>query len=56
MALSMERANHVKQALVDKGIDAARIKTKAFGSKNLAEQTKEAAEANRRVAVRIMGG
>ena len=56
MVLSQERVDAVKNYLVEKGINARRIKTKAFGGTRplIKEETLEASELNRRVEVRIL--
>lgn len=56
MKLSQDRVNAVKNYLVAKGIDAVRIKTKAFGGTQPVskEATPEARRLNRRVEVRIL--
>ncbi|MCH8231898.1 MAG: OmpA family protein [Bacteroidetes bacterium] len=56
MKLSQDRVNAVKNYLVVKGIDAVRIKTKAFGGTQPVskEATPEARRLNRRVEVRIL--
>ncbi|HHL53046.1 MAG TPA: OmpA family protein [Flammeovirgaceae bacterium] len=57
LALSQQRVDAVKAYLVEKGIDAKRIETKAFGgSQPLVKSTNAAERAvNRRVEVRIIG-
>jgi outer membrane protein OmpA-like peptidoglycan-associated protein len=52
--LSQQRANAVKDALVEKGIDASRLKAKGYGEKNPVEASDSETDANRRVAVRIV--
>ena len=49
--LSLARANAVKQYLVDKGINAARITTKGLGPDNpiASNKTKEGRQKNRRI-------
>jgi OmpA-OmpF porin, OOP family len=56
LKLSEERVNAVKKYLVAKGIDAKRIKTKAFGGTRplSTEDTPEAHRLNRRVELRIL--
>lgn len=56
LELSEKRVLAVKDYLVSKGINKARIKTKAFGgTKPLSkEDTPEAHAANRRVEVRVL--
>lgn len=56
LALSEKRVIAVKDYLISKGIQKARVKTKAFGgSKPLSrEDTPEAHAANRRVEVRVL--
>jgi len=52
--VSQERADSVRQALIDKGVDAKRIEAKGYGEENLVQETEAASEVNRRVAVRII--
>ena len=56
MRLSGERAEAVKDYLVDTGISKRRIKTEAFGNTRLVsrEDTPEARRQNRRVEVRVI--
>ena len=56
MELSGERAESIKDYLVDVGITKKRIKTKAFGNTRLIshEDTSESRQQNRRVEVRVM--
>lgn len=56
MRLSGERAEAVKDYLVDTGISRRRIKTKAFGNTHLVsrEDTPEARRQNRRVEIRVI--
>jgi len=52
--LSEERAKGVRDALIDKGIDASRIVAKGYGEANPIDTMNPESEANRRVAVRII--
>jgi outer membrane protein OmpA-like peptidoglycan-associated protein len=54
--LSQERADAVRQALIDKGVDASRIEAKGYGEKQPAVKTAGASAENRRVAARIIAG
>lgn len=56
MALSQERVDAVKAYLVQKRVNARRIKTKAFGGTHplVRESSIQASEINRRVEVRIL--
>jgi len=56
MALSQERVDNVKRYLASKGVEKARIKTKAFGGTKplLNANTPEARIKNRRVEMRIL--
>ena len=56
MELSQQRVDAVKSYLVGKGINAKRIKIKAFGGTQplIKESSIEASEVNRRVEVRIL--
>ena len=56
MQLSGERAEAIKDYLVDQGIRRRRIKTKAFGNTQLVsrEDTFESRQRNRRVEVRVL--
>lgn len=56
MELSEERVEAVKKYLVSKGVDKARVKTKAFGGTKPASKLKtpEARELNRRVEMRVL--
>jgi len=56
MVLSQERVDAVKAYIIGKGINARRIKTKAFGGTIplVRESSIEASEINRRVEVRIL--
>lgn len=54
LELSKERAESVRQALIDKGVDASRIEAKGYGETNLLDKNDAKAEANRRVAVRVV--
>ena len=51
--LSEARAESVRQALVAKGIDGARIEVAGYGEHDKAVETEGAVEANRRVAIRV---
>jgi outer membrane protein OmpA-like peptidoglycan-associated protein len=54
--ISQARADSVRQALIDKGIDGARIQAKGYGEANPLNATQAEDEANRRVAIRIIKG
>jgi OOP family OmpA-OmpF porin len=51
--ISKARADSVRQALIDKGVDASRIVAKGYGEAHPIKATRAQEEANRRVAVRI---
>jgi outer membrane protein OmpA-like peptidoglycan-associated protein len=51
--LSQERADAVRQELIDQGVDADRIVAKGYGEEQPAEQTSDEVQANRRVAARV---
>jgi outer membrane protein OmpA-like peptidoglycan-associated protein len=51
--ISKARAESVRQALIDKGVEASRIVAKGYGEANPIKATRAQEEANRRVAVRI---
>jgi outer membrane protein OmpA-like peptidoglycan-associated protein len=53
MRLSEARAESVRQALVAKGIDGARIEVAGYGEHDKAVETEGATQANRRVAIRV---
>ena len=52
--LSKQRADNVRQALIDRGIESTRITTKGYGEQDPAEKTSGESVANRRVDVRVM--
>ena len=54
--LSQDRANSVKEALINKGVDAARMTTEGYGSNNPIKpnDTEENKALNRRVEIRIL--
>ena len=52
--LSQERAKAVRDALIDKGVDASRIEAKGYGEASPIDKMNPQSEANRRVAVRVI--
>ena len=56
MQLSIDRANSVKQYLVNSGIDGAQLQTKGYGAKKpiASNKTNKGRERNRRVEVKLI--
>ncbi|HEY1646140.1 MAG TPA: OmpA family protein, partial [Candidatus Saccharimonadales bacterium] len=56
LILSRDRANAVKQYLTNAGIDASRLSTKGYGTKNpiASNKTENGREKNRRVEVKLV--
>ncbi|HEY5925839.1 MAG TPA: OmpA family protein, partial [Kofleriaceae bacterium] len=52
--LSKERADNVRQAMIDRGVESARVTAKGYGEQDPAETTSGESAANRRVVVRVM--
>jgi outer membrane protein OmpA-like peptidoglycan-associated protein len=55
MQLSLRRAQAVKQFLVSKGLDGARLDTVGYGSEKLLNPDRPEDSSNRRVEIRVIG-
>jgi len=52
--LSTARAESVRQALIARGVDGARIEAEGYGGTHAVEETAGAAQSNRRAAIRVI--